>query len=62
MRIAALDVGSNSFHLMVVQVTPNGRFETLDRAKEMVRLARVRCGRGSFPRMSFAAASTRWAR
>ena len=38
MRIAALDVGSNSFHLIVVQVTTGGHFEVLDRAKEMVRL------------------------
>jgi len=37
-RIAALDVGSNSFHLIVVQVTTGGHFEVLDRAKEMVRL------------------------
>lgn len=38
MRIAALDVGSNSFHLIVAQVLPGGRVEILDRAKEMVRL------------------------
>jgi exopolyphosphatase/guanosine-5'-triphosphate,3'-diphosphate pyrophosphatase len=38
MRIAALDIGSNSFHLMVVRMQPGGRMETLDRAKEMVRL------------------------
>jgi exopolyphosphatase/guanosine-5'-triphosphate,3'-diphosphate pyrophosphatase len=37
MRIAALDIGSNSFHLVVAQVNPGGRIETLDRAKEMVR-------------------------
>jgi exopolyphosphatase/guanosine-5'-triphosphate,3'-diphosphate pyrophosphatase len=38
MRIAALDVGSNSFHLIVAQVNAGGRVEILDRAKEMVRL------------------------
>ena len=38
MRIAALDVGSNSFHLVVVEVSVGGRIEILDRAKEMVRL------------------------
>ena len=38
MRIAALDVGSNSFHLMVVDVETGGRINVLDRAKEMVRL------------------------
>src|SRR4051812_1525477 len=37
MRIAALDIGSNSFHLIVAQVSPSGRMEILDRAKEMVR-------------------------
>jgi exopolyphosphatase/guanosine-5'-triphosphate,3'-diphosphate pyrophosphatase len=37
MRIAALDIGSNSFHLVVAEVNPGGRIETLDRAKEMVR-------------------------
>ena len=38
MRIAALDVGSNSFHLMVAEVETGGRINVLDRAKEMVRL------------------------
>jgi len=38
MRIAALDVGSNSFHLMVADVETGGRINVLDRAKEMVRL------------------------
>jgi exopolyphosphatase/guanosine-5'-triphosphate,3'-diphosphate pyrophosphatase len=37
-RIAALDIGSNSFHLVVAQVETGGRIEILDRAKEMVRL------------------------
>jgi exopolyphosphatase / guanosine-5'-triphosphate,3'-diphosphate pyrophosphatase len=38
MRIAALDVGSNSFHLIVAEVETGGRIHVLDRAKEMVRL------------------------
>src|SRR5262252_3861444 len=38
MRIAALDVGSNSFHLIVAEVETGGRIQILDRAKEMVRL------------------------
>src|SRR5258708_6456880 len=37
MRIAALDIGSNSFPLIVSQVSPSGRMEILDRSKEMVR-------------------------
>jgi exopolyphosphatase/guanosine-5'-triphosphate,3'-diphosphate pyrophosphatase len=38
MRIAALDVGSNSFHLIVADVETGGRINVLDRSKEMVRL------------------------
>lgn len=37
-RLAAIDVGSNSIHMLVAQVEPDGRFRILDRAKEMVRL------------------------
>src|SRR5262245_9055132 len=38
MRIAAIDVGSNSIHMVVAQVESDGRFRVLDRAKERVRL------------------------
>ena len=38
MRIAAIDVGSNSIHMVVAQVESDGRFHVLDRAKEAVRL------------------------
>src|SRR5262245_48820994 len=38
MRVAAIDVGSNSIHMVVAQVESDGRFRVLDRAKEMVRL------------------------
>lgn len=37
-RVAALDVGSNSFHLIVVERRECGEVVVLDRAKEMVRL------------------------
>ena len=37
-QLAALDLGSNSFHLLVAQET-DGRLQVLDRIKEMVRLA-----------------------
>lgn len=40
MRIAAIDVGSNSVHMVVAQVDPDGHFRVLDRAKEMVGLGR----------------------
>jgi len=36
--IAALDIGTNSFHLVVAQPTGHNRFEVIDREKEMVRL------------------------
>src|SRR3954464_13851400 len=38
MRIAALDLGSNSFHLLVADVHPDGTFEPVTREKEMLRL------------------------
>jgi exopolyphosphatase/guanosine-5'-triphosphate,3'-diphosphate pyrophosphatase len=38
MRVAAIDVGSNSIHMVVAQLEADGRFRVLDRAKEMVRL------------------------
>ncbi len=36
--IAAVDIGTNSFHLVVAQPTSDNRFEVIDREKEMVRL------------------------
>lgn len=39
MKIAAIDLGSNSFHLIVAQVYPNASFETLASEKEVLRLA-----------------------
>jgi exopolyphosphatase/guanosine-5'-triphosphate,3'-diphosphate pyrophosphatase len=38
MRIAAIDIGTNSVHMIVVQVRPDMSFEIIDREKEMVRL------------------------
>ena len=38
MRIAAIDIGTNSIHMIVVQVRPDLSFEIIDREKEMVRL------------------------
>jgi exopolyphosphatase / guanosine-5'-triphosphate,3'-diphosphate pyrophosphatase len=40
MRLAAIDVGSNSLHLIIADVTPAGQIEIVDRVKEMVRLGR----------------------
>src|SRR6266699_2404097 len=38
MRIAAIDIGTNSIHMIVVQIRPDLSFEVIDREKEMVRL------------------------
>ena len=38
MRIAAIDIGTNSLHMIVVRVRADLSFEMIDREKEMVRL------------------------
>src|SRR3979490_2728962 len=38
MRIAAIGIGTNSLHMIVVRVRPDLSFEVIDREKEMVRL------------------------
>ena len=38
MRLAAIDIGTNSIHMIVVAVRPDLSFEVIDREKEMVRL------------------------
>ncbi|MEX2267792.1 MAG: Ppx/GppA phosphatase family protein [Acidimicrobiia bacterium] len=73
MRIAALDLGTNSFHLLVADVHADGHFEAITREKEMLRLGDVvsREGRitdaaadaavstvGRFKRMAEAAGAT----
>ncbi|MEW6193659.1 MAG: Ppx/GppA phosphatase family protein [Bacteroidota bacterium] len=37
-NIAAVDVGTNSFHLIVVKLKDDGNFEIIDREKEVIRL------------------------
>jgi exopolyphosphatase/guanosine-5'-triphosphate,3'-diphosphate pyrophosphatase len=46
MRVAAVDVGSNSIHMVVAQVESDGRFRVLDRAKDMVRLGSQTLSKG----------------
>jgi exopolyphosphatase/guanosine-5'-triphosphate,3'-diphosphate pyrophosphatase len=43
-NLAAIDLGTNSFHIIIVKVNPNGTFESLGKEKESVRL-----GSGSGP-------------
>jgi exopolyphosphatase/guanosine-5'-triphosphate,3'-diphosphate pyrophosphatase len=38
MRIAAIDIGTNSVHMIVVRLRPDFSYEIIDREKEMVRL------------------------
>src|SRR3954447_9553306 len=38
MRIAAIDIGTNSIHMIVVEVRPDMSFDIIDREKDMVRL------------------------
>jgi exopolyphosphatase/guanosine-5'-triphosphate,3'-diphosphate pyrophosphatase len=38
MRLAAIDIGTNSVHMIVVRVRPDFSFEVIDREKAMVRL------------------------
>src|SRR5438477_217189 len=43
MRIAAIDIGTNSIHMVVADTTQLGTFEVVDREREVVQI-----GRGSF--------------
>jgi exopolyphosphatase/guanosine-5'-triphosphate,3'-diphosphate pyrophosphatase len=46
-RVAALDVGSNSFHAIVVEARSDGRLRRLGRARKMVRLGQGTLREGS---------------
>ena len=52
MRIAALDLGSNSFHLLVADVHPDGTFVPVAREKEMLRLGDDVARHGRIPEVS----------
>jgi exopolyphosphatase / guanosine-5'-triphosphate,3'-diphosphate pyrophosphatase len=45
-RLAAIDIGSNSVHMIVVERRPGGGYRVLDRERDMVRLGRSALGRG----------------
>lgn len=55
MRIAAVDVGSNSIHLVVVEADPLGGQRVLAREKAMVRLARGEAASGEIGAEAFQA-------
>jgi exopolyphosphatase/guanosine-5'-triphosphate,3'-diphosphate pyrophosphatase len=38
MRLAAIDIGTNSVHMIIVRVRPDLSFEVVDREKDMIRL------------------------
>ena len=47
-RIAAIDIGTNSFHAVIVDIRPDGTFDTVDALKEMVTLGKAGLG-GNLP-------------
>src|SRR5215510_349146 len=49
MRVAAMDLGTNSFHLLVADVHPDGHIDPIVREKEMLRLGDVVSRHGSIP-------------
>jgi exopolyphosphatase / guanosine-5'-triphosphate,3'-diphosphate pyrophosphatase len=44
-RIAAIDLGTNSFHAVIVDILPDGSFRTVDTLKEMICLGKDGVGR-----------------
>ncbi|MGB6057986.1 MAG: Ppx/GppA phosphatase family protein [Microthrixaceae bacterium] len=50
--LAAIDIGTNSVHMLIARISANGRFEVLTRQKEMVRLG---SGKGEMKRLEPAA-------
>src|SRR6187397_1766029 len=56
MQIAAIDIGTNSLHMIVCRVRPDLSFEVVDREKDMVRLGTGGLDRGRLAESSMAAA------
>jgi len=52
MKIAAIDLGSNSIHMVIVEVTGSGGFRTIEREKEMVRLGAATLSAGRLPALA----------
>ncbi|MBI4468328.1 MAG: Ppx/GppA family phosphatase [Acidobacteria bacterium] len=49
MRIAAIDIGSNSLHLLIVRADPTHRFHVLHKEKKMIRLGSGSLQSGKIP-------------
>jgi exopolyphosphatase/guanosine-5'-triphosphate,3'-diphosphate pyrophosphatase len=56
MRIAAIDIGTNSIHMIVVQVRPDLSFEIIDREKDMIRLGAGGLDKGTLTETAVTAA------
>jgi exopolyphosphatase/guanosine-5'-triphosphate,3'-diphosphate pyrophosphatase len=49
MKIAAIDIGTNSIHMVIVRVEEHRLFEIIDREKEMVQLGKKTLMMGRMP-------------
>jgi exopolyphosphatase/guanosine-5'-triphosphate,3'-diphosphate pyrophosphatase len=56
MRIAAIDIGTNSIHMIVCRLRPDRSFEVIDREKDMIRLGTSALEGRALPETSIAAA------
>jgi exopolyphosphatase/guanosine-5'-triphosphate,3'-diphosphate pyrophosphatase len=56
MRIAAIDIGSNSIHMIVCQIRADLSFEVVDREKDMIRLASGTLAKGRLPETNISTA------
>jgi exopolyphosphatase/guanosine-5'-triphosphate,3'-diphosphate pyrophosphatase len=56
MQIAAIDIGTNSVHMIVVRLRPDLSFEVIDREKDMVRLGAGGLGGGELTASAMSAA------
>jgi exopolyphosphatase/guanosine-5'-triphosphate,3'-diphosphate pyrophosphatase len=54
-RLAAIDIGSNSIHMVIARIVSGGHFEIVDRAKEMVGLGRGTLVQGHLSEEAFEA-------
>ena len=56
MQLAAIDIGTNSIHMIICKVAPDGSFEVIDREKDMIRLGAGSLGGRILPESSLARA------